>query len=279
MRSSKKYVDETLKKYQLTANKALGQNFLVNQKITDKIIENANVNNNSIIIEIGPGLGALTEKCIEIAKQVIAIEIDNNMCNILKDEFKDISNLEIIHEDFLKLDFDNLLNALDKNSPITLISNLPYYITSQILTKLVFNDYPINTIVVMMQKEVANKLLNPSLKDYSPLHVLLEYKYNLKLITHVSKNDYLPRPEIDSMVLKIDKKQPIYQITDEQKFIQIVKSLFKNRRKTIVNNLLEYVNSKDEAIELLKSINIDVDCRIEQLNLEKIIKIAKKLGV
>lgn len=279
MRSSKKYVDETLKKYQLTANKALGQNFLVNQKITDKIIENANVNNNSIIIEIGPGLGALTEKCIETAKQVIAIEIDNNMCNILKDEFKDVSNLEIIHEDFLKLDFDNLLNALDKNSPITLISNLPYYITSQILTKLVFNDYPINTIVVMMQKEVANKLLNPSLKDYSPLHVLLEYKYNLKLITHVSKNDYLPRPEIDSMVLKIDKKQPIYQITDEQKFIQIVKSLFKNRRKTIVNNLLEYVNNKDEAIELLKSIDIDVDCRIEQLNLEKIIKIAKKLGV
>ncbi len=278
MRSSKKYVDGTLRKYHLTANKALGQNFLVSQNITDKIVENSGISKKSIVIEIGPGLGALTEACVKIAKQVIAIEIDKNMCNILQEEFKDALNLTIIHQDFLKMDLNQLFTFDICLSPITIISNLPYYITSQILTKIIYGNYPIQNLIVMMQKEVANKLIHPTLKEYGPLHIILEYKYKITTITHVSKNDYLPRPEIDSMVLRIERKKPKYQINDELKFFQIVKDLFKMRRKTIANHLTHYFSDKNEAILFLNRLNISADSRAEQLDLEKFIQIAKELG-
>ena len=278
MRSSKKYVDQTLKLHQLTANKALGQNFLVNEQIVDKIIGSSEISCDSTIIEIGPGLGALTEKLVLKAKHVIAIEIDQNMCSILNESFADVQNLTIIHQDFLKLDLDDLFLKLKDEKEIIIVSNLPYYITTQIINKIIYNRYPITSFIAMMQKEVGSKILNPSLKDLSPLHILFNYTYQISLVTHVSKNDYLPRPEIDSIVLKFKKIAPKYELKDETLFYQIVKDLFKNRRKTITNNLLPYFENKEVVISFLKQLNLSQDLRIEQLSLEQIILISKSLG-
>ena len=176
MISSKKYVDETLKKYQLKANPSLGQNFLVEEKIVDTMIAQLLIHSDSTVLEIGPGLGALTEKLIQIAKHVYAIEIDSNMCKILSDTFKNCSNFTLIQTDFLKFDLARWLKTIDASS-LFIVSNLPYYVTSAILNKLIFQSIPFVSLMLMMQKEVGKKLMQPQLKDTSPLHVILSYRY------------------------------------------------------------------------------------------------------
>lgn len=278
MISSKKYVDQTLKKYNLEANKALGQNFLIEEKIVDNIINNADISKETYVIEIGPGLGALTEKLISVAKYVHAFEIDKNMCNILSETFCDSPNFSFTNIDFLKLDLDGLFNDLSNEKDIKIISNLPYYITSQILNKILFGNYNVSALVVMMQKEVGIKLIKPTNKELSPLYSLLSYKYKTEVIQHVGKNSYLPRPDIDSIVLKISKIDPIYKVNNENIFYQLLKDLYKNRRKTITNNLQHYFNTKEQVINFLKSISIDENKRIEQLTLKEITDISNRLG-
>lgn len=278
MISSKKYVDQTLKKYQLVANKALGQNFLIDETIVDSIINQANITNESYIIEIGPGLGALTEKLVQKAKFVKVFEIDQNMCTILKNTFNEIKNLEICHVDFLKVDLNQEFLKLKEEQDIKIISNLPYYITSQILSKILFSNYAIHSLIVMMQKEVGIKLYRPQLKEKSPLTTILQYQYQVEIIQHVSKNAYLPRPVIDSLVLKITKIVPFIRAKDERLLFDIIKELFKNRRKTIANNLQSYFKNKEDAILFLKKLTIVENKRIEQLSLPEIILIADYLG-
>lgn len=276
MISSKKYVDETLKKYQIQAKPSLGQNFLVEEKIVDTMIHQLNLNSQSIVLEIGPGLGALTEKLVALAKHVYAIEIDNRMCTILKETLGQHTNLTIIHHDFLKFDFTTWLKNID-TSHLSIVSNLPYYVTSAILNKLIFNAIPFSSLMVMMQKEVGKKLINPQLKEKSPLHVILDYQYNLSIVEYVSKNAYLPRPNIDSIVLKITPKTPKIKVHDEMFFYQLIKHLFQERRKTLVNNLQAYFTTKEETILFLNQRNITCEKRIEQLSLDEIIEICNHL--
>lgn len=276
MISSKKYVDETLKKYQIQAKPSLGQNFLVEEKIVDTMIHQLNLNSQSIVLEIGPGLGALTEKLVALAKHVYAIEIDNRMCTILKETLGQHTNLTIIHHDFLKFDFTTWLKNID-TSHLSIVSNLPYYVTSAILNKLIFNAIPFSSLMVMMQKEVGKKLMNPQLKEKSPLHVILDYQYNLSIVEYVSKNAYLPRPNIDSIVLKITPKTPKIKVHDEMFFYQLIKHLFQERRKTLVNNLQAYFTTKEETILFLNQRNITCEKRVEQLTLDEIIEICNHL--
>ena len=276
MISSKKYVDETLKKYQIQAKPSLGQNFLVEEKIVDTMIHQLNLNSQSIVLEIGPGLGALTEKLVALAKHVYAIEIDNRMCTILKETLGQHTNLTIIHHDFLKFDFTTWLKNID-TSHLSIVSNLPYYVTSAILNKLIFNAVPFSSLMVMMQKEVGKKLMNPQLKEKSPLHVILDYQYNLSIVEYVSKNAYLPRPNIDSIVLKITPKTPKIKVHDEMFFYQLIKHLFQERRKTLVNNLQAYFTTKEETILFLNQRNITCEKRVEQLTLDEIIEICNHL--
>lgn len=276
MISSKKYVDETLKKYQIQAKPSLGQNFLVEEKIVDTMIHQLNLNSQSIVLEIGPGLGALTEKLVALAKHVYAIEIDNRMCTILKETLGQHTNLTIIHHDFLKFDFTTWLKNID-TSHLSIVSNLPYYVTSAILNKLIFNAIPFSSLMVMMQKEVGKKLMNPQLKEKSPLHVILDYQYNLSIVEYVSKNAYLPRPNIDSIVLKITPKTPKIKVHNEMFFYQLIKHLFQERRKTLVNNLQAYFPTKEETILFLNQRNITCEKRVEQLTLDEIIEICNHL--
>lgn len=279
MISSKKYIDETLKRYQLQANKALGQNFLAEEKIAEEIVNNLNIDRNSVVIEIGPGMGALTELLLQKAKKVYAFEIDANMVRILQDTFREQENLVLIHQDFLKVDFDAFLQTLkrQKTQDIHLISNLPYYITSKILNKVLWNNQYLESIVAMMQKEVGQKLIRPEGKEKNALTMLLSYCYDTKILKYVSKNSYLPRPEIDSVVLQFKKISPRYPC-DELCFMKVCDALYQNRRKTIFNNLKNLFDDKEQAEQCLLELNLSNSLRVEQLKIQEIIEICNYIG-
>lgn len=274
MISSKKYVDETLKANGLVANKALGQNFLVESDIAKEIVEKANVSKQTCVIEIGPGLGALTEILVEKAGLVKAFEIDENMVKILLNTFKEKDNIEINHIDFLDVDIEKLISDINKLgfNDIVFISNLPYYITSKLLNKMITNSLQFRAIIAMMQKEVGQKILKPDNKDYNQMAVIIDYQYDVSLVKYVGKNSYLPRPVIDSVVLKFEKMAPRYDVSLE-KLIKVTQALFAYRRKTIYNNLKELFETTEEIENCLNTLNIDSKTRVEQLNIEQIVKI------
>ena len=277
MISSKLYVDQTLKKYNLVANKSLGQNFLVEEEIAKYIVDSAALTPNSCVIEVGPGLGALSEFIVKSKANLYAFEIDKNMVNILSDTFSNYDNFHLQNIDFLKVDIDELLNNLSKKEydKIVFMSNLPYYITCKLLAKLVSKDYPLDNIIVMMQKEVGQKLIKPDKKDINQLYCLININYDASIVKYVGKNSYLPRPEIDSIVLSFKKKDNKIDVNFDR-FNEVLNHLFTNRRKTIYNNLKGLVD--DNKLEnVLNKCNIDKNMHVEQLSFEQIIKISNLL--
>jgi len=275
MIASKKYVDETLRNNNLVANKALGQNFLVEETIANEIIEKANITKETCVIEIGPGLGALTELIVNKAGLLKCFEIDKNMVNILTKTFEGYNNFTLTNIDFLKVDIEELIKDITKlgYKDIKIVSNLPYYITSKLLNKILVNNYPIKSVITMMQKEVANKIVRPDKKDYNTLSVILDYQYEVSIIKHVSKNFYLPRPDIDSIVLKFERVSPRFDV-EFNKLYQVAESLFSQRRKTVLNNLKELTNNPNEVLE---KANIDSQNHIEQLSINDIVNITKNI--
>ena len=278
MFASKKYVDNILKNNNLVANKALGQNFLIEDEIAKYIVDNANVDQDSFVIEIGPGLGALSEYLVEKAKYVKAFEIDANMVKILSNALKDKENFEIVNQDFLKVDLDNLITDIKNQgfNKINIVSNLPYYITAKLLSKILINNYDIDSVVTMMQKEVGKKLVNPDKKDINQLSVILEYQYDVSIVKYVGKNSYLPRPEIDSIVLKFNKLVPKYD-ADFDKIIKLTDCLFSNRRKTVYNNLKPLFDNQEKLLDCLNKCGIDINTHIEQLSYNQIIELSKNI--
>ncbi len=279
MISSKKYVDETLKSYHLKANKSLGQNFLVEEEIAQEIVKSAKITKSTCVIEIGPGLGALTEFCVKEAGLVLAYEIDENMVNILNETFKDASNIQITHTDFLKVDIQKLMEEIKEKGyeHLVILSNLPYYITSKLLNRILIHDLPIQTIITMMQKEVGQKILKPDKKEYNALSVILDYQYLVSIVKYVSKNAYLPRPEIDSIVLKFEKVSPRYAV-DFYTLHQVAEALFAFRRKTIANNLKTLFTCQEDLNDCLNTLNLSSSLHVEQLSIQQIIQIAQYLS-
>ena len=275
MISSKKYVDETLKANNLVANKSLGQNFLVEENIAREIVESASITSSTCVVEIGPGLGALTEFALEKAGLVMAFEIDENMVNILNKTFNDKENFLINNIDFLKVKIEQLIEEINQKGfkDIVVLSNLPYYITSKLLNRILVNNYNIRCIVAMMQKEVGVKLIRPEKKEYNQLSVILDYQYDVSIVKYVGKNSYLPRPEIDSIVLKFEKTNPKFNVSFE-KILKVTDALFSARRKTVSNNLKQLGLSAEQIQSILSKNNILINSHIEQLTIKDIVNIS-----
>lgn len=261
-----------MKKYNIYANKKLGQNFLIDENVVDGIISNSNINNEDLIIEIGPGLGTLTSKLAEKAKKVICIELDSKMVNILKDRFVAYSNVEIINDDCLKVDINKLISQNKECKSAKVVANLPYYITTPIIMKLLEEKLKIDSITVMIQKEVAQRLADkPGGKESGSITYTVWYYSTPEILFDVPNNSFIPEPEVTSSVIKFNiLNKPRIEVEDEEKFFKVIKASFMQKRKTLVNSLVngKIIGSKEEAEKILKSLNIDSKIRGEKLTLE-----------
>lgn len=272
-------VKEILEKYDLSAKKAFGQNFLIDSNIINKIVTKANVNKNTGVIEIGPGLGSLTECLCLNAKKVLCYEVDKDMVNVLKNEL-DFNNLMIKNCDFLKCDLNEDMSYFSDCERLIVVSNLPYYITTPIIFKLLSNDIMIDEMYFMVQKEVAQRLTGkPDTKDYNGLSVAISYRCEAKILFDVARNCFLPSPNVDSAIIFLKRAKNDYGLKNESKFFDFVKELFSMRRKTIVNNLNGKFNlSKEEIKAILYKLNLKETQRAEELDLSKIVEFYKCIG-
>ncbi len=273
-----------MKKYNISANKKLGQNFLVDRNVVEKIVESADISKSDIVIEIGPGLGTLTSYLLEKAGKVICIELDNRMIRILKDRFFIYNNFEIINEDVLKVDLNGLIKREKENSNINsvkIVANLPYYITTPIIMKLLEEKLDIESITVMIQKEVADRLTaKPGDRLSGAITYTVYYYAETEKVLTVPNDSFIPEPEVTSEVIKLEiRKEPAIKVKNEELLFKIIKQAFSQRRKTLVNALASsnMFESKEYIINLLKDIGIDEKVRGENLTLEQYGKMAERL--
>ena len=268
-------IKELLRNNEIIAKKKYGQNFLINDNLLDKIAGSLGRGNS--VIEIGPGLGSLTEYLLKYYQKVLAYEIDKDMINILKWRFDD--RLILINQDFLNVSIDSdILNYLETNNQLNLISNLPYYITTPILIKILEESKRIKNITIMVQKEVGERLLGKvNTKEYNSLSVLIQTYMEVNKLLNVSKNEFYPKPLVDSMVLVLKRREkPLWNIENEDHFKKINRLLFSQRRKTIINNLKNCYD-KEILITMLQELNINLLARSEELGVKEIIDISNYL--
>ncbi len=265
---------EILEKYGLYAKKNYGQNFLVESQIVEKIAVNAMSDNPCVAIEIGPGIGALTQFLSKYAQQVVAFEIDDRLIDVLADTLSENDNVEIVHTDFLDVDLKEWVKKYTKEGQdVVIAANLPYYITTPILFKIFESGANIKQITVMMQKEVADRFsAAPNTKDYNALSVITQFRCDVHQVMKISKHVFNPKPNVDSAVVqfKLNKK---YQLENEQLFYDLVKTCFKQRRKTMLNNFSGFCRNKEEAKQLLADSEIAENARAESLPLATFIRL------
>lgn len=271
-----------LKKYNIKANKRLGQNFLINDNAIQEIVNAAGISAEDLIIEIGPGLGTLTSKLLEKAGKVIAVELDENMIKILKDRFKLYENFILINEDILKIDLKKLIEEnLNDLRNVKIVANLPYYITTPIIMKLLEDRLNINSITVMVQKEVADRIAEkPGEKLSGAITYSVNYYAIPEKVTLVGKESFIPSPEVDSEVIKLNiRKEPPVKVDNEEMFFKLIKVSFMQRRKTLLNALTntKVFMSKEEGIQILKELHLDENVRAEKLTLENFAEITNKI--
>lgn len=261
-----------LKKYDLKANKKLGQNFLINEEIVNNIIYCADISKEDTIIEIGPGLGTLTSKLAEYAKEVIAIELDDNMIKVLSERFSLYDNVKLIHGDVLKTDLKELIG--DKNS-VKVVANLPYYITTPIVMMLLEQKLKIKQVTVMVQKEVGQRFTAlPNGKEYGAITVSINYYSEPSIVIDVPRNNFMPIPDVDSCVVNLKIREKHIELKSEKTFFKVIKAAFSQRRKNIGNSLVGVGLSKDEVKTMLETLDIDVNLRAENLPIETFAQIA-----
>ncbi len=268
---------KVLKQYKITANKKLGQNFLVDEKIIEEIIKAANISKKDLIIEIGPGIGSLTKSIIPNAGKTICIELDKKMANIISNRFK--NEVEIINEDILKVDLKKIAEQ-NKDKNIKVVANLPYYITTPIIMKLLESNLGLESITVMVQKEVAERLIAKPGDSLSGAITYTVYYYAIGTkIIDVPNNSFIPKPEVTSQVIKLTlRKEPITYIENKEKFFEIIKLAFMQRRKTLVNSLANSkIATKQKIEQILDELNIEKNIRAENLTMEQFAEIAKRI--
>lgn len=269
-----------MKKYGISANKSLGQNFLINDEVVEGIVNGAEITKEDLIIEIGPGLGTLTKELLERAGKVIAIELDKRMLEILTDRFNLYNNFELINDDVLKVDLNKIIkeNINDNIKNVKIVANLPYYITTPIIMKLLEEKLPIESITVMIQKEVADRLIEKTGgKNSGAITYAVYYYAQAKEILKVMPNSFIPEPAVESKVIKLNiRKENAVKVQDEKLMFKIIKHAFMQRRKTLVNALEKsgIFKDKKEIIEMLKKLEIDEKVRGEVLSLEDYANIA-----
>ena len=282
--SSKAYLgnpsktSEILNKFGLTAQKRYGQNFLIDSNILEKIVASAGISKEDTVLEIGPGIGTLTQHLAEAAKKVICVEIDKNMIPVLEYTLADFDNVTVINQDILKADIVNILKENGAESA-KVVANLPYYITTPIIMELLEKDLPIESITVMIQKEVAERMqTGPGSKDYGALSLAVAFYSNAEVKMTVSPNCFIPRPNVDSAVIRLDKlKEPAVKVKNRAEMFRIIKGAFEQRRKTLTNALshssaykTDKKNIENALLEMGKNINI----RGEELTLEEFARLS-----
>ena len=268
-----------MNKYNITANKSYGQNFLIDTESLKKITETANISKNDLIIEIGPGLGNLTALLLENAGKVICIEIDENMIKILNDRFNIYNNFELINEDILKVNLNDIINnQITKFENVKVVANLPYYITTPIIMHLLENKLDISSITIMVQKEVARRLtdLPGTGKEIGAITYTINYYTNPQYIYTVTKDCFLPVPKVDSAIIHLEiLKNPKIAVENEELFFKLIKCAFMQKRKTLLNSLANSKLAEKSFLEkTLNDLNIDLKIRPEKLSLEEFGKIS-----
>lgn len=267
-------------KYHITANKNLGQNFLIDDDTVSGIVDAANVSKDDLIIEIGPGLGTLTKELLDRAGKVICIELDKRMIEILNDRFSMYDNFKVLNDDVLKVNLKELI-AEEKVKTTKIVANLPYYITTPIIMKLLEERLDIETITVMIQKEVADRLVTkPGTGDTGAITYAIHYYTNPKRVLEVPNTAFIPEPKVNSTVINLEVlKEPKVAVKDEKKLFDVIKTAFMQKRKTLLNALANSnkYGSKEKIDKTLELLGIDNRIRPEKLTLEEFAKIAEKI--
>lgn len=272
-----------LDKYGFTFQKKYGQNFLVDTNVLDKIIDGANITKDDCVLEIGPGIGTMTQRLCENAKMVIAVEIDKKLIPILNDTLSDYDNKIIINEDVLKVDINALANEYNQGRPIKVVANLPYYITTPIIMGLFESHVPLESITVMVQKEVADRMqVGPGTKDYGALSLAVQYYAQPEIITIVSAGCFIPRPNVDSAVIKLTchKDKPVVALNEAFMF-NLIRASFNQRRKTLINGLTNAgINNvtKETVACALDKMGLSPTIRGEALTLEQFARLSDLLN-
>ena len=240
---------EVLQKYNFSFQKKFGQNFLIDTHVLDKIIQSANITEDDMVLEIGPGIGTMTQYLAQAAGKVIAVEIDKNLIPILEDTLSGYDNVRVINEDVLKLDLKKLADEENNGKPVKVVANLPYYITTPILMHLIESKIPFAEFVVMMQKEVADRIsAEPNSKAYGSLSIAVQYYMTAKVAFIVPRTVFVPAPNVDSAILKMTRReQPLVEVKDEDFLFRVAKASFVHRRKTLWNNLTNHFGKSEEV--------------------------------
>ncbi len=274
---------QLIKKYGFIFQKKYGQNFLIDTRVLDKIIAAAEITKDDMVLEIGPGIGTMTQYLAESARQVIAVEIDANLIPILKETLQDYSNVVLLHNDILKVDIGELASQYNQGHPIKVVANLPYYITTPIIMGLFEKEVPVENITVMVQKEVADRMqTGPGSKDYGALSLAVQYYAKPYLVANVPQNCFLPRPQVGSAVIRLTRyAKPPVQVQDSSLMFRIIRASFNQRRKTLLNGLsnsAELDFSKDQIAAAIEALKLPAAVRGETLTLEQFAQLADQLS-
>ena len=273
---------EILNKYSFVFQKKYGQNFLIDTRVLEKIIDAAEITKEDFVLEIGPGIGTMTQYLAEAAGHVTAVEIDRNLIPILEDTLSGYDNVTILNEDVLKVDIRRLAEEQNGGRPIKVVANLPYYITTPIIMGLFESHVPLESITVMVQKEVADRMqVGPGTKDYGALSLAVQYYARPYLVANVPPNCFMPRPKVGSAVIRLTRyEKPPVETTDEKRMFRIIRASFNQRRKTLVNGLvnsLEVQASRDDVTAALRQMGLPAAVRGETLTLEQFAQLSNLL--
>ena len=277
--SDPKKTIEVIQKYQFAFQKRFGQNFLIDAHVLEKIVSAAGITKDDCVLEIGPGIGTMTQYLAESAGQVIAVEIDINLLPILADTLKEYSNVKVINQDILKVDINELVKEYNNGRPIKVVANLPYYITTPIIMGLFESNVPIDNITVMVQKEVADRMqVGPGSKDYGALSLAVQYYASPYIVANVPPNCFIPRPNVGSAVIRLTRyREPPVQVKDPKLMFKLIRASFNQRRKTLqngLNNSPEISFSKEEITKAIESLGVSPSVRGEALSLEQFAQLA-----
>lgn len=264
---------EILKKYNFNFQKCFGQNFLIDTHILEKIVDEAGIDEDDCVLEIGPGIGTMTQYLCERAGRVIAVEIDKALIPILNDTLSSYNNVTIINEDILKVDITKLCNEYNNGRPIKVVANLPYYITTPIIMGLFESGCPLESITIMVQKEVADRMkCGPGSKDYGALSLAVQFYSSPEIVAYVSPESFIPKPGVGSAVIRLTRyEKPPVEVDDEKYMFALIRAAFNMRRKTMVNSLMSgnLGLTKEEILEAIKNLGLSATVRGEALTLEE----------
>lgn len=267
---------DLVKKYNFKFSKSLGQNFLIDDSVLTDIVEGAEVDENDLVIEIGPGVGSLTAQLIGKAKKVVSIELDNDLIPILETELGEYENFSLIHNDALKVDFNEIIG---EEKSVKLVANLPYYVTTPIIVRLLKENYNFKSLTIMIQKEVAERIdAKPNCKEYGALSLLVQYYCNTKKIRIVPPSCFIPRPKVDSIVIRLDRlEKPRVEVKDEKLMFDIIRNAFNMRRKTLWNGTKFLGIEKEKLEKAYAEAGVDPKRRGETLTLEEFAKLSDRI--